>query len=150
MNLLFDRPKGRDLQSYDYSRLDEEATQDLISSVAMLMDSVFETTNGDFGLYLSENRAEASQDPGRLFEKMFAALEDHPLSRGQASFRDICKTNVAAIFRWYKKNGRTVNVSPKQRHWFERWFGKHGIPTPRWSTPVGKMPKISLKGDQND
>lgn len=147
MNLIFDRPKGNtDLQDYDYTSLDEQATQDLVRSVCMLMDRVFDTENDDFGRYLSDNPQEAQTDPAKLFDKMFAALNDHALSKPQQAFVDVCRTNVGAIFRWYKKNGACVNVSPKQRAWFERWFTRNAVPCPTWAKTPKTGPKIRLKG----
>ena len=50
-NHIVSKTRKNVIQDYDYTNIDRDATQDLIVSIAVLMDRVFETPNQDFETY---------------------------------------------------------------------------------------------------
>lgn len=115
------------VDDYGYTTLDQQETQNLIKSLARLMDSVFETPHRDFENYVRLNAEECDLEPHDVLTNMFGSIEDADLTKYQSNFRDFARANSLNIFKWYKKNGCQVKLSPKQVDWFNRWFTKHGI-----------------------
>ena len=49
------------------------------------------------------------------------------MTKYQQQFKGFAEINTSTIYKWFRKNGSSVNISPKQLEWFKRWFVKHRI-----------------------
>ena len=112
-NRIIAKTRKNVIQDYDYTNIDREATQDLIMSIAVLMDRVFETPNQDFETYVQQNPVDA--------------VNPDAMTKYQKQFYDFARINTQSIFKWYRKNHGSVNLSPKQLEWYRRWFTKHTV-----------------------
>jgi len=126
-NRIVTKARKNVIQDYDYTNIDRDATQDLIVSIAVLMDRVFETPNQDFETYVQQNPVDAEDDPAEMFDRMFDAVNPEAMTKYQKQFYDFAGINTRAIFKWYRKNHGSVNLSPKQLEWYRRWFTKHTV-----------------------
>jgi hypothetical protein len=126
-NRIISKTRKNVIADYDYTSIDQDATQDLIMSIAVLMDRVFETPNQNFETYVQQNRIDAEDDPAEMFDRMFAAVNPDFMTKYQKQFYDFACINTRSIFKWYRKNHNTVNLSPKQIEWYRRWFTKHTV-----------------------
>jgi hypothetical protein len=115
------------LNDFEYVHLDEMATAEFTMSIMRLMDSVFETPDKDFEDYATCNYNLVESDPAELMDRAFKSIEDYNLTKYQNQFKQFAEVNTSTIFKWYRKNGASVNISPKQVEWFKRWFTKHNI-----------------------
>lgn len=115
------------LTEFEYTKLDQDDTQKFITSIARLMDSVFETKDQDFENYAKEHEDLVYDDPAELFDHFFKALEGSKLTKYQSQFNNFAQVNITTIFKWFRKNRGCVNISPKQIEWFKRWFAKHNV-----------------------
>jgi len=117
------------LNDYDYHKLDAQKTEQFVESICELLDSVIKTNNEDFINWYFDNRGNDNFDVYEMFKDFFAVLNNPDLvfTVKQRNFISFCQINVMTIFKWYRKNNRTVNVSPKQLDWFSRWFAKQNI-----------------------
>ena len=116
-----------DLQDLDYTHLDQDQTAQLIMSTVRLMDSVFNTRNKDFETYAQENPDLVHDDPLELFDRCFDAIKGNTFTKYQTQFQNFAQVNTATVFKWFRKNRGSTNLSPKQLEWFKRWFAKHNI-----------------------
>jgi len=117
----------KNLDQFDYITLDEMATAAFTTSIMRLMDKVFETPNKDFENYANTNYHLVEDDPRELFERCFKSIENSNLTKYQQQFKNFAEVNTITIYKWFRKNGAKVNVSPKQVEWFKRWFTKHDV-----------------------
>ena len=126
-NRIVSKTRKNVIQDYDYVPIDSEGTQDFIMSIAVLMDRVFETPSQDFETYVQQNRIDAEDDPAEMFGRMFGAVNPDAMTKYQKQFYDFAHVNTGTIFKWYRKNHGSVNLSPKQIEWYRRWFTKHSV-----------------------
>ena len=114
------------IQEYDYEHLTAERTQQFVVAIAELYDRVFET-DGAFRDYVITENDIATRDPDEMFSRFGDAVRAQELTPYQRKFQDFAGVNCNTIFRWFSRNRGAVNVSPRQREWFTRWFEKHGV-----------------------
>lgn len=114
-------------KEYDYIKLDEMTTAEFTMNIMRLMDRVFETPNKDFENYANTNYNLVEDDPAELFDRCFKSIENFTFTKYQEQFKNFAEVNTTTIYKWFRKNGAKVNVSPKQVEWFKRWFVKHNI-----------------------
>ncbi len=119
--------KRQNISEFEYARLDPDATQNFIMSISRLFDQVFETPNNDFENFTREEIDLAETDPAELLSRFFSAVDISAGTRYQKQFYKFAEVNITTIFKWYRKNNGSVNISPKQVEWFKRWFEKHGV-----------------------
>lgn len=119
--------KKINLNEFEYSTLDQNATQNFIMSIARLFDTVFETPNNDFENYTHDHPTLRQSHPADLFANFFNAIDEEECTKYQRQFIKFAQVNINTIFKWYRKNNASVNISPKQIEWFKRWFSKHNV-----------------------
>lgn len=130
------------VNEYGYIQLDADQTQDFITIVSRLFDKVY-NTNGDFEKYFEQHVDVAEDDPAELFENVFECLEELDMSKYQQQFFDYSTINIRTPFKWFKRNGGAINLSPKQYDWFRRKFEKHNIGHHEYSLLSGEKPTFS-------
>jgi hypothetical protein len=119
--------QNRATNEFGYTNLTGVQTQELITAISILLDRVYETHDNVFQKYVVSRVEEREDDPLEMFSKFFSVLEGEHKSKYQNQFYNFCKANIESIFKWYRKNGERVNMSPRQTEWFKRWFLKHGV-----------------------
>ena len=120
------RTEKKRVEDFDYERLTDDRTQQFIGAIVEMWDRALGTGTA-FQDFAREERALAQRAPAELFKRFTEGALEATLTTKQRQFVEYASVNCDTIFRWFERNRGGVNVSPRQREWFTRWFEKTGV-----------------------